>query len=718
MAHDPLMKELIKGFVDEAREVCQRVTRGVLELERATDAAAINKIMADVARGLHTLKGSSASLGLEQVSDLAHRMEDTLAPVRSEGSRLPSSTADALLKGLDTLLSAVAASAEDRAPDASAMANALQMLATSVGPEELQRIADNPSADRLSAPTASPSPSPAVPADPDESLSANAVNDADEWRVNTRHVLSMMKGIERLRELRARLDERKATVGRTLYALERHTMDPEDLRSMLSDLVRRLNLDAGEVSDSVLSLEDDLKSICTRPLRTIIDPLQRTVRDLCRVLDKEVRLSSVGAELALDRRLLEALKAPLMHLVRNAVDHGFETPAQRELAGKHREGVLVIRAEQIGNLLSLEVSDDGRGFDARRIAEVAVARGMLTANAAPQLSLQQTHQLVFRSGFSTRAEVTEISGRGVGLDVVKAQIEGMQGQVDVQSTAGQGTRFLLTVPLELGASSVLVTRCGEYEVGIPMNAIERLATTRENSVRVSRRRMELVVGDEAFPLVDLSAQLGLREQALPRPGQPAAIMQVDGERIAVALDGIEGDRELVIRPLPSEIRHIDAFQGTASAVDGQQILILRPNWLSLQRSLVEAPAERTRRVLVVDDSLTARALHRTILEAGGYVVHAVSSAAHALEQLSRNTYDALISDVSMEQMDGIELTGVLRADPRWRAMPVILVSAQEGSSERARGLAGGANAFLSKRECSEGKLLDEVSRVTSRGRDA
>lgn len=701
MNTEAMMQELLKGFVAESKEISERLTLTILQLERVTDPAAREAGITDIARGLHTLKGSAATLGLEGVADLAHKLEDILAPVRKEKSPVTSQLADALLSGLDTLLSSLTAQVSGQTDTAQMLAEGIQGLPLASGAEATLGAG----AESASGAT-------------EEGAGGAHASEADEWRVGTRHVLSMMKGVERMRELRARLEERRAVVLGTLRAVQRGTIDTDELRTTLMNLARWMGTDAEEVHYSVTSLEDDLKEICTRPLRTIIDPLQRTVRDLCRILRKEVRLSSVGGELALDRRLLETLKAPLMHLVRNAVDHGFESPEAREVAGKHREGVLTIRAEQVGNLLTLEVSDDGRGFDTRRIAEVAVARGMISREDASVLTAQEIHQLVFHSGFSTREEVTETSGRGVGLDVVKAQLASMQGQVDLYSTLGQGTRFLLTVPLELGASAVLVSRCGEHEVGIPLNAIERLMPIREDQVRVSRNQMQLVDADEVFPLLDLTAELGLRQYSMPRDGQPVALLQVDGERIAVAIDGIVGDRELVVRPLPIEVRHIDAFQGSASTVDGQQILILRTNWLSSRNKRQVRDFERARRVLVVDDSLTARALHRTILEAAGYGVHAVSSGARALEQLARATYDAIISDVSMEHLDGIELTRLLRADPRLCDIPVVLVTARDEQTDRARGLEAGADAWLSKRECAEGRLLEEVGRILRQRADA
>lgn len=707
MNDDPVMKELLKGFLVETKELSRRLTTHILELEQKSDQpAAMANGLSVVARDLHTLKGSSATLGMEEVAELAHRMEDVLAPVRSKAQPFNSALADALLQALDILVSAVQARIDGKAPPAAALEKAAQVLDASKG----------------AAPIAVPVKAPGTPEEEAPAAAVDEVREAaaaHEWRVATAHVLSLGKGIERVRELGTRADRRREAVSRLIKSTEKWTFEQAtELRPFLAELNRSLSLDAEELGDCASSFEDDLKQICTSPLRIILDPLQRVVRDLCRQLGKEVRLAVVGAELGVDRRLLEQLSAPLQHLVRNAIDHGFERPEEREAAGKHREGALVIRAELTGNLLSLEVADDGAGLDAQKIAAAAESKGLVSREEAQRMATPEIQQLIFRSGFSTRSEVSQTSGRGVGLDVVRAQVMALDGQVDVQSQRGQGTRFLLTLPVELGTSVVLVVRCAEHELGIPVDGIERLLLLNDAQVRIARGKLELVHGDAVLPMVDLAGELQLRSVTLPGKGSPVALLRVDGERVAVALDEIVGERELVIRPLPPELRHLEAYLGSASGQDNLPMLVLRPQWLNQRSNRGVAELAELRKVLVVDDSLTARALHRSILEAGGFRVHAVSNAEQALRHLSVSSYDAIVSDINMESMNGIELTRTLRRNNATRRTPVLLVSAGMDDSEKARGVAAGADAFLSKRECSEGKLLQEVSRVLSRRGDA
>jgi chemotaxis protein histidine kinase CheA/CheY-like chemotaxis protein len=532
--------------------------------------------------------------------------------------------------------------------------------------------------------------------------------------VGARQVTALMREVERLREVRLRMEERSRELERVVALLARQGLLAEtaEARTLLSGVGRAMRSDGEETADIVDALEEGLKAITTRPVRTILEPLQRMVRDLSRKLGKEARLSVVGAEVSLDRRLLEKLDGALVHLLRNAVDHGLETPAERERAGKHHEGALTLRIEQQGNLLFLESSDDGRGVDVKRIRQVAESRGLATSEELARMNDNQIRDLIFRPSFSTRTDVTDTSGRGVGLDAVRAAVEQLQGRIEVASTLGQGTRFMLTLPVELGSSPVLVVRVFDQVMGLPMLAVEATQLTKMSALRVTRRRAQLEYQGQILPVVDLGSRLGLRAAHMPSEGQPLMVISAGGKRVALAVDAVVGDRDLVIRPLPAEVRDVPAYQGAATLSRGELMLILRPSWLVSEPAPAAVSTPQSRRALVVDDSLTARALHRAMLEAGGFTVHLASSGRSALERLQADSYDVVICDLEMEEMDGEELIRKLRERPETRELPVILVSTHESGRERGR--AAGADGFLSKRDCAAGRLLAEVLDVMSR----
>ncbi len=722
---DPLLENLLEGFVDEAQEIYERVARSMMELEKAP---AQGPSFDELARGLHTLKGSAATLGLEELADFAHRMEDVVLPLRGSSKPLPARLSDAVLKSLDVWMAHLRAiAAKGQLPD---LAPSVALLETvkpdapvpAAAKSRKKKNGKGPTAAETLAERVARAPEPEPPADPIPAPVPAPAEDAqaDSWRVTTRQVIALLHEVERLREVRLRIEERRREIDKALQQLDRLGIQAEtaEARSVLLGVRRALGADGEEAADIVASMEDGLKTISTMPVRTVIEPLRRAVRDICKATGKQAKLAVVGAEVSLDRRVLEQLRGPLVHLVRNAADHGLELPDVREARGKHPEGALAIRVEQQGNMLFIEVSDDGAGLDLEQIREAALRRALVPPEELANMSTQQLHQLIFRPGFSTKAEATEYSGRGVGLDVVRNQIQALQGQVEVQSVPGQGTRFVLTLPADLGSSPVLVVRCGEHQLGLPMVAVESSRGARSKDLRVGRSRVQLEHREQLIPVQDLGALVGLRQPEVPAEGQPLLILQSQGRTMALSVDEVLGDRELVIRPLPVEIRELAAYQGAATLARGELVLILRPDFIVSTERRADTGLTSTRRALVVDDSLTARALHRTALETGGYLVHTASNARQALEQLRHSAYDVMVCDIGMDEMDGYELTAAVRQRVETDSMPILLVSARDSENDRQRGLAVGADGFLTKKDCVSGRLLSEVSSVIARRKGA
>ena len=720
---DPMTEQLLPGFVDESKEIIERITEHLLELEKTRDEQRFD----DLARGLHTLKGSAATLGLADLAELAHHMEDALLPLRKKPIALPDALTDALLKSLDLWMQHLrATAAKSELPDLSpgkklldSVRRAMEAVDSDKGASNTPprpkrerreraravRVEETP---RARAVRVEEAPAPSADA-------SSALDEAGSWRVRRPEVVALLQEVERLREVRLRLEERRRELGRAVQQLSSLNMLAEtaESRALLMGVQRALSVDGEEAGDIVASMEEQLKTICTLPLRTVLDPLRRSVRDLCKESGKLARLSAVGGEMSLDRRVLEALRAPLIALVRNAVDHGLELPAVREDRGKHREGIVAVRAEQQGNMLFIEVSDDGSGLDLAAIKQAARDLSIAAAAELDAMTPAQLHQLIFRNGFSTRRTATEVSGRGVGMDVVRSQIQALQGKIEVESTPGQGTRFTLTLPAELGSSPVLVVRSGEHQLGIPMSSIETSLLASGPALRVSRGRVHLSHHDHLIPVQDAGALLGLRHPEVPHDGQPLLVLSSQTTRLALAVDEVIGDRELVVRPLPPEVHELPAYQGAATLARGELVLIVRADWLCAA-ALRDVPLTGTRRALVVDDSLTARALHRTALESAGYAVHTASNARQALDQLRHSVYDVMVCDIGMEEMDGFELTCEARRRSELDAMAIILVSARDSDQDRERGATAGADGFLSKKDCASGRLLAEVHGVIAR----
>jgi chemotaxis protein histidine kinase CheA len=693
---DALMASLLETFSREAEDLGAQLTRALLVVEKAEHGAeALGRAQAELRRGLHRLKGSAATVGLGALSELAHEMEDQVA-LHPAGAALPRATVDALLAALDQGLEWTRGRVARRAdvPDLSAARGALRAGAAAAPPAAAPRAAEPPSG-------------PTAPGgDPDTS----------GWRVDARDVASMVADVERLREIALRLEDQGRDVARCISLVAKGLPGDaaDQLRSALLSARVGLSADAAEVAARVESMEEWLKGVCTLPCQTVIEPLHRAVRDLARQLGKEAKLSAVGAEVALDRRLLDALRAPLVQIVRNAVDHGIEPPAVRERAGKHREGIVAIRVEQAGNEIFVEISDDGAGLDHDRIRSTAVSSGAASAEEAGRLDERQVSALIFRSGFTTRSAATGVSGRGVGLDVVADAVRSIHGRIEVHSVRGHGTRFVLSVPAELGSSPLMLVGVGDQVFGIPIYAVRKALSARPSQVRTGHSGLQLEDDGALLPLQDLGGLLGLRQPLSPSEGQPLLIVRTEGREAAVAVDATLGDRWPVVRPLPEEVRQLEPYLGAATLSRGEPVLVLRPSWLVEGRADAAAAAPR---VLVVDDSLTARAAHRAVLESAGYAAHGAADAAQALEHLRRGTYRAIVCDLELgEGMDGLALTALLRARPELEAVPVVLVSSHDDDSTRRRAREAGADAFVSKQECAAGMLLAEIDGAVARRR--
>ncbi len=701
---DPRLLPLVKAFLAESQDLTQRLTRAVLTLELNSAAPGeLEHAWSELRRGLHTLKGSAATVGLHEHSALGHALEDR---VGRERRPLVRADVDLLLAAFDAFLDGLrrlaAAEAEPLERLRAFMASlGVHAAPTGDEPPVLPPPASAPEA-HSSAPEAHPGAPTAAPA-PLEGPGGYRISAADLslWQAN----------VERLRDLRLRLEERHQALTAHLETLARLRLPAlASLRLALDGEAALLGADADGLGEALESLEGSLKAVATTPVHELFAPLHRVVRDLARQLGKEAVLRVAGEEVAVERRLVEALRGPLAHLVRNAVDHGVEAPAVRERAGKHAVGAISARVELVGNLLFLELADDGAGVDLPRLREVAVRQGLGTAAALAAMDTPGLLGLLSRPGFTTRQEVSSTSGRGVGLDAVAQDLKRLGGTMEVHSVTGQGTRFTLTVPTSLGSTPLLLLRCGAQTLALPTISVEVAQRAAGDALQKAGEGQVLVHGGRPVPVRELGPCLGL-----PTPrrveGGALLVLQLDARRVALRVDEVLGDRELSLLPMPAELAGLAAYQGVAALAGGELVPVLRPAWLFEEARAVRVEAAGRRRALVVDDSLTARALHRTVLEAGGYEVHAVGDGEAALAQVRTTPYDALVFDVGMVPMDGLALTRAVRAEAGLGRVPILLVSGRD--EEQVAWAEAGANAFLAKRDCAAGRLLQELTRLVA-----
>jgi chemotaxis protein histidine kinase CheA len=505
-----------------------------------------------------------------------------------------------------------------------------------------------------------------------------------------------------------------------------------DLRSRSEDALQRL----ARVRDGAMGL-------AMVPVRRVVAGFPALVREVATSTGKEVELVTVGAEVELDVRVLDGVADALRHLVTNAVDHGCETPGERALAGKPRRATVTVSARQAGSTVVIEVADDGAGIDDDRLRDAAVRAGLLdgaAAAAGTTPSSSSLHRLLFEPGFSTRADVTETSGRGVGLDVVRTSVEALGGTVEVANEPGAGTRFVLTLPVTLGVVRCLIVRCGQERYGVPLPGVLETVSLADADVHDVGGALVVVRHDETVPLADLGVALGVVGS---RNARVAVLARPSGAALAWSVDEVVGEREVVVTPLGGFLGAVPGTSGATIDDDGSVLLLVDLRELasrfagatSLPSStdviddgpdaVGDTDSERPRgqrrasetgrpRVLVVEDSIGVRELQRTILEAAGYDVVTAVDGLDGAARLQQPVVDLVLSDVEMPGMDGFTLTRTIRKTRGWENVPVVIMTSRGDDADKRAGLDAGADAYLLKSEFDQHALVDTVRRLVGR----
>jgi two-component system chemotaxis sensor kinase CheA len=675
-------------FAMEAEQRLDALTSQLLALEQAGGDA---ELVASIFREAHTLKGAAAVVGLDSFSSVSHAMENLLEQLRS-GDRLPTpALIDGVLAavdGLRAMLPAVLAG-EDQSELADRLVASLVALAEdrsghddAVGPVE---AADE---DLAPAPQVQPAAEVAAP---------STRGDAETVRVP----------LGRLDELIRLVGESAAAnlrVGRMIG--ERLEIDPTTV-----DEVRELSRILNELQERAMRAR-------MVPVVTITDVLQRAVREVARTTGKEVRWEVRGEDTELDRGVLQQLADPLLHLVRNAVDHGIESPEDRRALGKPESAVVRFHAMQLGSEVIITVTDDGKGIDVDRVRAQAERLG----SDASGLSDEEALYLVFRSGLSTASFVSDISGRGVGLDVVRANVEAVRGRIEIRTELGAGSEFRVIVPITLAVLPCLLVEAGGQRHAIPMHSIVHADV--ESTEGRAEGRPVVFVGSQAVPVSDLASTLGLPAD----PDGPIVIVAGLTRQHGFRVGALVGQRDVVVKGLSRLLPRLDVLAGASVEPDGGILLVLDVSGLIDRARLLGSPVGRpvaaddgapsaplTRaRLLVVDDALTVRELQRSILERGGYEVITASDGVEAMAILAERSLDLVLTDVEMPRMDGFALTEAIRAHPTRGTVPVLILTSRASEEDRQRGLEAGADGYIVKSAFNESALLSAVERLLGR----
>ena len=753
---------LIDAFLHDSPPQAAEITQS---LQGWIANPAHSELLRNAKRAAHTLKGSANILGIRGVAKLAHRLEDILEICESENTPPSSLRAQALMSAADCLEQMVATVAgEDSAPE-----NALGVVAM------LDAARNNESSDTvrqraLEAPAIGAPAPPMAPVARGEAkattrvpteLLDNLVRMVGEITIkigeleqelksaagHSRQLVEQDRSIQkRLFEMEHAVDVRGVAARHKLHAVEPAHPDFDSLEmdqyNEVQSLTRALIEETTDARDLGIGLKDELAGLAgilhqqqrlmrelqhltsqTRmaPVETIVPRLQRNVRQTAAATNKQASLVVVGAEILVDADVLNQLIDPLLHILRNAVDHGLEPPEERESVGKPRAGTITLIVARRGQVVTVQVADDGRGLNLGDIRAKAIERGMLAADATP--SEAEIARLTLLPGFSTRDAVTEISGRGVGLDVVATRLRALSGSIDIRSETGHGLTIELRFQASLVATHALFVRDGGQIFGIASHAVRRAIPAVAVQLTHENGALFTIVDDMKYPAHELGMLTGMRPATAP---ERRNLVLVDSETgpIGVLVDAVLDANELVTRPTGRWLKRIPGVAGIGLTGNGSVIPLLDIAELArsprdhAMRAAAEARSHakelRRSRVLVVEDSMSVRRAVATLLEDQGYDVAQARDGLEAVKAMEAARPDVLLTDLEMPNMNGLELTAHVRSRPELASLPVIMITSRSMDKHRRQAMASGVNVYLTKPYTDQELLQHVANAVTGR----
>lgn len=772
MIADPELREL---FDAECAEHLQVLEEQLLLLEKEP----ANQIALDEAfRRAHSLKGAARMVGASNVEMVAHRFEDTLASARKKTAQLSPHAIDRMCEALDALRK-FATEWATGAPSGLRVSDVLDQLSGSQ-PRALKPV--NGHAPAAPEPTAAPSQAPAPTADAtdldrlvdlfsepvasppvlgepvvSESIVSEPVAEpepavhlaptetkAPGFKLETVRVKPQQ--LDTLMTLAGEMTVTKIQMGRWVDDLEELSSVWEEMQrslpsgsqgderrhratALLDRLLKKSREDHARLDYVTTELEENIRSVRLLPLNTLFQIFPRMVRDLAREQEKEVELLIEGGDVAADKRILEEMKDPLMHVLRNAVDHGLESSEARARAGKPHHSTLRLSARQDASTIVIEVSDDGRGLDLAAIRRTALRNQLHTAEELAAMSPEQVQSLIFAPGFSTTDRVSNVSGRGVGLDVVRTTVENLKGTITIESEPGRGCRFRFQLPATLTTARVLIVEVNQRPYALPVEFVELSRQLASTDLYPLEGRQTVSLDGQPVTVARLSDLLQLparpTDNALRQPARassfPCVFLTVGRERLGLIVDGLVTQQEVLLKPFGPILRRVRNVLGATILGSGEICMVLNPQ--DLLRSArkgarapvapvaIEAKPARKPVILLAEDSMTTRLQEKRILESAGYEVVTAVDGLDAFTKLATRDFDAVVSDVEMPHLDGLGLTARIRQNRKYSELPIILVTSLSTEAHKRAGVEAGASAYLTKPNFDQRAFLETLKRL-------
>ena len=764
---DVFLKKLLATFKIEAREHIAMISSGLLEIEKVPPEKQ-KEIVETIFREAHSLKGAARAVNMADIESLCGSLETVFASLKRKEITVTRNAIDILHTALDTLGKLVESSESRQTTVGDSVVREVSRTLENMSKAGVQHP-EQQELRGVEAKAATPKPTLPTTVKEDPEPSAEKRVGAETTRISKAKLDSILLQAEgflsarqaagqRCAELRDVISE--VSLSRKKWSrvrddirairnplgkdgilkgeLKKNSKFPnligfiessEDLvkalHSKLAVLEKSLEQDKRSLGTMVDGLLDDVKKAAMFPFSSLLEIFPRIVRDISHSQGKEAELVVRGGDIEIDRRILEEMKDPLVHLVRNCIDHGIEKPEERMMKKKPSAGTITIAISHLsGKKAEILVSDDGSGIDIDRIRSSAVKVGLLSGTEAEKLEDEKIIPFIFHSGVTTTPIITDISGRGLGLAIVLEKVEKLRGAVSCASHPGEGTTFRIELPLSIAAFRGVLVRVDEQLFILPTAYLERVMRARRDEIKTVENRETIVLNGRIIPLVSLGAVLELPGKA-KRGGEKEfmqlAVLASAGKHIAVSVDEIINEEEVLVKDLGRQLSRVRNVAGSTVLGTGKVVPILTvPDLLksavrvsATAGTLAEAqetPAER-KSLLVVEDSITSRTLLKNILEGAGYDVRTAVDGVDAFTALRTGEFDLVVSDIDMPRMNGFDLTSKIRADRKLAELPVVLVTALESREDRGHGIDVGANAYIVKSSFDQSNLLEVLRRL-------
>ncbi|MDO8803949.1 MAG: response regulator [Elusimicrobiota bacterium] len=746
--NEEFLKRLRATFRIEAAEHVRAISSGLMELEKTLPPDLRAQVIETIFREAHSLKGAARSVSLPAVESICQPVESIFAALKRQELTPDPAFYEALHQAIDTIAQLVAGTGEESSPPDQSRIRELnrKLLAMSrkTAPQDNQEKPATAAGGNSSTPPAAGMQAEPRPQPEKSSMSAGTVRipaaKLDPLLLQAEEMISAKMSVSRraaeLQELCGSLALWKTESARWK---ERLSGGPE-WDELLEWNETRLNTLIHEAAAVTKAVEQDqralrrmvddhldgMKGILMFPVSSLVESFPRLVRDLAREQGKEAELVIRGDGVEIDKRVLEELKDPLIHLLRNSVDHGIKPPAERALRNKPPRAIITLTfAANENRQLEISVSDDGAGVDADLVREAAVKAGLVSQNAAEKMSRHELGALIFQSGISTSPFITNISGRGLGLAIVREKVEKLGGAVSMETQAHAGATFRLLVPMTLATfRGVLVQAEGQVFV-LPSGNVARVLRVSREEIKTVENRETILLDGQVLAAVGLGRALGLPvlrgNSAVVDSHIPVVVVALAGQRIAFLVDEVLDEQQVLVKSLGRQLGRVRNLAGATVLGTGKVAPVL--NVSDLLKSAVRAAAaalsatgeEEAKagkgRILVADDSITSRTLLKNILETAGYLVKTAVDGMDAATQVRSEEFDLVVSDVDMPRLSGFELTAKIRGDKKIAGLPVVLVTALESREDRERGIDAGANAYIVKSSFDQSNLLEIVRRL-------